>query len=630
MKIREKRLSARTGGLGLAVRCVMKLTGFGRRGSGLGNNSKLWMVRGMNNREFVIAAAFSAIALSVALGAGGCEKELPPPEPRLEPIQHTDAAEYLKDTIGEKALVSSLEWTPVRGYGLVYGLANTGSTVHPPGLRERMVKELSQYPEVKNAESILSDPSTAIVQVTGLIPPGTQRGERFDLEVRVADGTEATSLEGGILKWAELRRIDQSRGSSNMGMVLGRGEGPIFISPFTARQASSSGGGESGSGEQDVRRTDPRIGRILGGGQLTADEPRTYQLTLMEPSARVADQMVRQINARFADTARGKSDLKSVAVRVPAEYADEKEHFLRIVTSIYLVESPDIRERRKRLLVDQLRTGPDYQSAVYGLLAFGKSTTALIEPLLGSNYSDDTRYYAAYALARLGQVQSAKTLREFMLREGSPYQSQAAAALAVLPGGAGVNYLESAFDVEKPSVRIAAYQALVRVVPDRLPRQVWRRRMELGHVESKGTPFIFISRRHVPRVVIFGDVKLRPPVLVETPQFLVTARPHDRMVTVMSKRLGAAAAVQSPMQLDTVISALMLEEFGLTYSDVVAFLDQARRQEALTAPLVLEPLLSEEQLQSMVNRAGSGGGGESTAPAIVPGMRQPIQDQQEP
>ena len=114
-------------------------------------------------------------------------------------------------------------------------------------------------------------------------------------------------------------------------------------------------------------------------------------------------------------------------------------------------------------------------------------------------------------------------------------------------------------------------------------------------------------------------------MLVDTPQFLVTARPGDRMLTVMSKRLGAAAAVEVEPRLDAVINALMIDVFQLGYSDVVAFLDRARQQEAMNAPLVLEPLIREEFVRTPLPGATSP---ESTAPAIVPGMRQPQPPQQ--
>ncbi len=573
--------------------------------------------------RFVRKAVLPAAALVAVAGAMvGCKGDAPPPAERLETIHQVEVPEFLVDTIGEKSLISGFEWTPVMSYGLVYGLANTGSTVHPPGLRERMVKELSQYPEVTDPERILSDPSTAVVQISGLIPPGAVEDERFDLVVRVADGTQATSLEGGRLKGVDLRRIGQTRSAVvGFGMVLARGEGAIFVSPF-ARQERRAVADEEII-EDGVRRVDPRVGRILGGGRLTAAEPRTYQLTLLEPSARMADQIVRQINARFPGSARGRPDLKSVSVRVPQEYGHEKEHFLRIVTSIYLVESPDKREQRMRDLVDELRSGQDKVSAMYGLLAFGQPSAILLEPLLKEADDESSLYYSALSLARLGRVSSAKVLREFMLKEDSPYQAEAARALAYLPNGAGLPYLQGAFDVEKPNVRIAAYQALVRVAPDRVPRKILGQKVELGHVPSKGQPFIFISRQLIPRIVVFGDVQLDLPVLVDSPQFLVTARPHDDLVTVMSKRLGAEAAVQAEPRVESVVTALMIEAFDLSYSDVVMFLDRAHRQGSLKAPLVLEPLVDESRMGGASGAGGVTPGGE--VQTVVPGGLNPVE-----
>ena len=125
------------------------------------------------------------------------------------------------------AFVSGGEPVLVQGIGLVVGLNGTGSTTHPPGLRNQVLKIISRH-RVPNPDQVLSDPNTAVVYVSGYVPPGSLPGEPFDLVLMAAPGTQATSLEGGVLMKADLARTEAARTGTTMGSVLAAGEGEVL------------------------------------------------------------------------------------------------------------------------------------------------------------------------------------------------------------------------------------------------------------------------------------------------------------------------------------------------------------------------------------------------------------------
>jgi len=515
------------------------------------------------------------------------------------------AADYLTETIGTKAYYSGAEPILVQGYGLVTGLRGTGSRTLPPWLKDKMMKVLGQH-RVPNPESLLADPNTAVVYVSGYIPTGAQKGERFDLAIAAVPGTETTSLEGGYLLPMELARMESSRTGPVAGLPLATGSGEMFVSPFTAadRVASASAGvrpiapADSAAPAEAERLIDPRLAWVIGGGEVL--NSRRFLLNLLDPSERLADLIVSQINARFPNTAKGRVQAGIVDFRIPAEYAHQKQHFLDVMGAISLIVSPTRREERQRLLIAKLIEGPDRAAVSAALEAFGRDALPLIEPL--AKHADPAvRFHAADLMARLNQPNAIAILETFLRDDNSPYQQQAVASLAELRGMAA-GTITRGFDARSPLVRIAAYLALRRIAPTMLQGAIAiPDRMELATVRSKAEPFVYVGRSLEPRVVIFGDVRLKTPVLIDTDRMLITALEGDTTVTLVNKQFGPAAKIVSALTVADIVGFLASPPrvdashpnprgLDLSYADVVAFLDRAKTQGALSAPLVYEPI----------------------------------------
>ncbi|MHC4720156.1 MAG: flagellar basal body P-ring protein FlgI, partial [Planctomycetota bacterium] len=131
--------------------------------------------------------------------AGGCGGPDSGPSVTLTP--ETD----LGTTIGSLVEVFSLESIPVEGYGLVGGLAGTGSVECPPSIRSYLQQYiLSQVPNI-DAEDFIGSLETAVVVVDGLMPATVSKHQYFDVRVTALAGTQTTSLEGGWLYRSELK-----------------------------------------------------------------------------------------------------------------------------------------------------------------------------------------------------------------------------------------------------------------------------------------------------------------------------------------------------------------------------------------------------------------------------------------
>ncbi|HOI56175.1 MAG TPA: flagellar basal body P-ring protein FlgI [Phycisphaerae bacterium] len=555
-----------------------------------------------------ILCVFVSVAVVLVGLAAGCGKPLLAPE---RPTK-LEVPSYLNDTISQHARVAGLEPVMVQGIGLVTGLDGTGSTIHPPGIRDRILKEMNRR-RVPDPERLLASRTTAVVSLTGFIPAGCQASERFDLSVQPMPGTDASSLEGGMLMETELVRVELGRAGAGQGQTLAMAAGPIFVSPFTpgdtAAAAAPSGPRpvvrdtrETANPAPEPPQANRLLGVILGGGRTL--HARNFFLQLINPSERTAEMIVRHVNARFPpegkNIAKGNVEPDTVDLLVPAAYGNDKARFLNIVSSLYLIEDPAQRDLRMRELVERLRQGEDPTAVTAALEAFGTSVVPLLAPLL-EDEQPHMRFYAARTMAVLKRTDCLAALEKFVADDRSPFQEAAVRALAELPRGSGAAVILKALHAENPTTRIAAYLMLERVAPHLVPSVQIPDRFTLAVVPSRAKPFVFISRQDRARVVIFGDVFIAPPLLVNTPRFLASVGRDETQMSLINKRYGSAATVRTSLLLADVVSAMARPTdvtdrnrkpngLELSYSDVVMFIDSAIQEGAVTAPLRLEPI----------------------------------------
>ena len=101
---------------------------------------------------------------------------------------------------------------PVSAYGLVGRLHGTGDSFASTPVRAWMVREMVKHgfgskliPGSPQPESVLADPSFAIVETYALVPPGGGQGDWVDSYVRCLPRNRTTSLSHGVLFETDLK-----------------------------------------------------------------------------------------------------------------------------------------------------------------------------------------------------------------------------------------------------------------------------------------------------------------------------------------------------------------------------------------------------------------------------------------
>jgi flagellar basal body P-ring protein FlgI len=286
-----------------------------------------------------LAVGLAGIAVG---GCSGIERTPPPPrQVRAQLASQIDVPTIMRGgSIASEAIVEGYQPVVVHGYGVVVGLAGTGSGDVPPDVRAHMIAMAARHGIGSeragwgnlSPEALLDSPDTAVVVVEAVIPPAAPQESRFDVRVFAHPSSATTSLEGGRLYTTELlpaaggaavgQRTLPPTGSRTPA-ALAEAKGPLFINPFA----------EPGAVGRDS--IDRRTGWILHGGVVTRDIP--MKLRLITPSHGRAMAIQSALNTRFVQepgqdnpTAHGESD-ESIVITVPPSHYDDTETFVELV-----------------------------------------------------------------------------------------------------------------------------------------------------------------------------------------------------------------------------------------------------------------------------------------------------------
>ncbi len=584
------------------------------------------------------APARALAALLVAALAGplaGCEgfqraRGPGPSEP--QPVAPIMKHPVLGGTIGAQSYLGSSEMQRLRGFGLVVGLGENGSSDCPTAVRDYLVEYITKQlgPRIPGARRELSPSAlidsldSAAVEVTGYVHAAAPHGSRFDLFVEALPGTSTKSLEGGLLIPCELRQFDASASGTGLmaGTVLGEAEGGVFVD-------MPAGDAEPGS---------ERRGVVLGGGRSKVDG--SARLLLISPSYTAARRLERRILERFGQRPPVAEAMSKgyIELKTPSAYADRPARFIELVTHLYVDGSPGFLDQRMRDLAALLvsdATQRDHISLVWE--AAGRTSIPRFQPLY-THADAGVRYYAARAGLRLGDSTAVPILAELAASPSSEFRLSATRELgdSDLPQAAG--RLVTLLDAEDQDVRIAAYEGLLlhrhpsvrsRVFPSALAQS--QLNFVLDVVASHAKPMIYVRRSRMPRIAVFGEkLAMTMPLFYSHPDDSVTVNAVDASgdVSVFSKRGGKMSdPINVPPRVAELIAALAdvptkdddgrVRGVGSSYSRVVQILAALTRDDTIHAPLILEqagavdasvPLLPPDRPEA-----------EETAPPAPPG-----------
>ncbi len=546
--------------------------------------------------------SFPVLSLAVLAGCGDLKWDRPPrPPPEAPPPQRPAAAAdvVLADSIAAQTYLADVAPLPLRGFGVVVGLGNRGSSDCPTVVREYLVEYLTKQIAPQGGarrprlspEELLDSLDTAVVEVVGDVPPGAPAGMRIDLRVTAIVGSSTQSLEGGLLLPTELRRFDRAASGRGMvqGNVVARAGGPVFVSPFAP--------------------ADPRTGYVLGGGRVL--EARPLRLVLVQPNYQLAQQMERRINERFGQKPRVAEAVSRglLTLNTPPAYAADPNRFRQVVVRLYLDNRPDFVERKLQDLNRAATAGEvRLEPVAYAWEALGRSAVPRLQPLYGSD-DPAVRFYAARAGARLNDAAAVAVLTEIAAARGDPHRLLAVRELGASTSPQATLSLVPLLGDPDQEIRIAAYQALlehnhpaIRSLPFRCVLDRAQLNCVLDLVECDGPALVYVRRTRAPRLAVFGrQVPVHAPVFYRHPDESVTLVSAAESADVkLFARWGRKLSdeILIPPRVAALISALAdlpepddagrLRGLGLPYSRVVQVVAQLCEDGTIPARLVIE------------------------------------------
>ncbi|MCE5277756.1 MAG: flagellar basal body P-ring protein FlgI [Planctomycetaceae bacterium] len=510
---------------------------------------------------------------------------------------------YLPDTVSRHARLIEGAPVPVKGYCAVVGLGKNGSTQVPGALQKYLVQYLLKEGRLNSyfrgtqdisPARFLADADTAVVQVTGLIPPGAPRGMRIDVEVKALPQTDTRSLEGGTLMPAEMRLaigdMEQAGEGSTVQAIAG---GAVFVNPFL-----------------DPTRTSDLIkfreGVIIGGGQVV--ESRPVRLSLVYPDFAMCQLIQRRINERFPyrDAVASGKDSSMLQLNIPPEMRDDYRHFVELVMHLPLRTEIGAWEEMARQMLKAIdQPGARYEDYSLTWEAMGRQVISILRPAYRSR-NPITAYYTARAGLRLGDAIAADVILFYAQDKRSGLQMEAIGELGRHRNVSRASMvLHQLLDDEDDLVRQAAYESLDRR-GDRtvITRVTVADDFEMDIVKTAVRPSIYVSRTQRQRLVLFGgDLPVRLPLFYDSPDHTVTinARPDQTELSVFRK-LPRTGEYSGTVKVKPTVRELVLamgspphrDDEGkmrglwLTYSQIVSVLYQMCREHDINAKFNLQ------------------------------------------
>jgi flagellar basal body P-ring protein FlgI len=510
----------------------------------------------------------SVFLVTIILGCAGPALRSQSPEEDFEL-----AVESNTRLVGDIAKPYGNTYVKIESVALVTGLAGTGEDPAPSPQRAALLNEL-QVRGVQNPNALLASPTTAIVLVRGFLPPGVQKGDKFDLEVQIPSRSETSNLRSGWVMETRLAELAVLGNQIRDGHIMAIGEGPILVDP-------------SADGEKD--RALLTRGRVLRGGQAVKSRSLGLVIKNEDKSVRISSQIGEAINKRFHTFSQGikqgvakpKTD-EFVELAVHPRYKDNIARYLRVVRSVAIREAPAETATRLEQLERQLLDPVTASTAALRLEAIGTEAVKVLSKGLESK-DPEVRFYSAEALAYLDQSNAAGPLAEAAKNEPA-FRAYALAALGAMDDVSAFDELRSLLDVASVETRYGAFRSMWAMNPN----EPLVRGENLGGqfsyhlLTSSGPPLIHVTRSFRAEIVIFGhDQHFTPPLVLDAGKsIMVNAAAGSDKVTISRFAVGEPDQKRVvSTKIDEVIRAIV--ELGGTYPDVVQALQQAKASQSL-------------------------------------------------
>ncbi len=505
--------------------------------------------------------------------------------------------------IGDIAVPTGVWPVRVEAIGLVTGLHGTGADPNPSPPRAALVEEM-QIRGIANPDTILASGDVSLVMLQGYLRPGIQKGDHFDIELRVPSQSDTTSLRGGYLletRLAEMRVPEnQLHPRVLKGNLLALAKGPVLVDP---------------TADPKKDRVALCRGRIPGGGVCLKNRP--LGLVLTEGHHNVLDdsnpdpaerenrmrkavynsKVANAVNKRFHTIQNGVKvgvakavDDQLVELQVHPRYKDNIARYMQVVRALPVSEAAPERMKRIVSLQGKLLDPATAAGAALQLEALGPDGVDAL--LKGAQAKDpEVRFYAAEALAYLDHREAVEPLGQ-IARQEPAFRVFALTALSAMQDFAAYGQLRELLSAPSAETRYGAFRALW-AMNERDPLvkgEVLANQFHYCVLDVAGPPMVHLTRNRLAEIVLFGpDQRLLVPLTLGAGnEIMVTSTPEGEIsVSKYSVADGDQKRIVST-RLDDVIRAIV--ELGGTYPDVVQALEEARKLGALGSRLEVDAL----------------------------------------
>lgn len=491
--------------------------------------------------------------------------------------------EYVKAYfVGDTTVPVGADFIEISSISMAANLAGTGSDPAESVQRTMLLREMASR-DVAHPAKVLADPNTSLVIVTGFLPPGVQKGDRFDVEVTVPSDSETTSLRGGYLLPAPMRELVYINGIHE-GDKKGSCSGPIIVEPKTGT---------------DRDKVTQLRGMVLGGGVSLTSRPIQLRVSSknVKPDKYMTMKIERAINQRFKPvsnstekTAKAKDD-KYLELTIPKKYGENINRFVDVIRCLPILETEAQRLDRMKLLEKRLQDPTSSKRAALELEAIGKKA---IDTLKLGLQSDDlfVQFQSAQALAYLDVSEGAEVLGKVAL-EDRVNRGHALLALCVMDDLNAYEVLRDLMSAPTAETRYGAFRAL-RVMRPTDPlvsgEQLGNGTFTLCVVPSTGKPMLHVTKSNRAEIVLFGENQtFRHPLVVQAANNIIVRSTSPTEVVV------SRFEVNRPDQRRTVSARVedvvrALSDVGATYPDILEVLQASIEQNALETSFRIDAL----------------------------------------
>jgi flagellar basal body P-ring protein FlgI len=542
------------------------------------------------------------------------------PVVRTQGLDGDDYAEALEplesptELIGDLAHPYGLNYLEVEGVSLVTGLDSTGADPPPGPQRAALLSEM-QRRGVAHPGGVLASSETALVLVRGYLRPGIQKGDHFDVEVRVPSRSDVESLRNGWLLSTRLSEMAVLGHQIRSGHPLAAAQGPVLVDP-------------NAKGPRD--RPLLTQCRVLGGGVCSKSRSLGIAVDTEYQSAQTSQQIGDAINRRMhmflAGIKEGVATPKTdqfVELRVHPRYKDNIIRYIHVVRNIAFKETPTNRQARIDLLARQLDDPVTAATAALRLEAIGSDAIEpLKETIAVADQDPEVLFYAAEALAYLDVTDAVAPLAA-AARSEPAFRPHALVAISAMDDAIARDALRELLSASSAETRYGAFRALSAMhADDPLVRGEDLKGQFSYHVLKVGGPsMIHVTRSYRPEVVLFGEGHhFKLPLAVDAGSRIMVNGLKGSEITVSRfapKKADEKRVVST--KVDDVIRAIV--ELGGTYPDVVQALLEADQSGGLSCRLRVDAV---PESGRRFDRSSGAETAKAGSQSILPSVAAPV------